>query len=122
MELDFRAAAWERLYCCCRAWMIVADLHSCRDLLWWSVKGNPVAALHDEFVAVERGFIPDHDAVMLRVQFDHVHRLRRGDAQAFALANGVKLNALVVPEHMPVQVHDLAAMLLREVRLLEKLA
>ena len=84
--------------------------------------GMPVAIRRDEFVAVERGFVADDDAVVLRVQFDHIDRLGRGDAESFALADGVKFNAVVMAEDVAVHIHDLAAMLLHEVRLLEKAA
>ena len=84
--------------------------------------GMPVAAVGGEFIAVERRFVADDDAVVFRVQFDHINRLGRGDAQAFALADGVKLNAVVMAEDVAVQIHDFAAMLLHEVRRLEKAA
>src|SRR5207249_6979 len=38
----------------------------------------------------------------------------------FSLADRVELNAVVMADHLAVEVHDVAAMLLREVRLLEK--
>src|ERR1022692_4488942 len=67
-------------------------------------------------------FITHDDAVVLHIQLDDVNRLGRGDAQTFALADGVKLDAVVMAKHLVVEIHNLAAMLLHQVRLLKKAA
>src|SRR5689334_19758966 len=101
--------------------MVVTNLRSRFDGSRWSLPWDPVATLHAEFSAIEHRFVADDDAVALRIEFHDVKRLRRRDAQSLSLANGVKLNAVVLPEHAPVNVHDVALMLLHEIRLLEKL-
>jgi hypothetical protein len=80
----------------------------------------PVAAVSNKFIAVERGIVADHHAIIFRVQLDDVNRLARGDAETFALADGVKRNAVVMAENVPVQIHNLAAMFLDEICLLKK--
>src|SRR5262249_3220680 len=86
----------------------------------WSVERDPIAPVHDELIAVERRFIADDDAIVFRVQFDDVHRFGRSKAEAFALADGVKLNALMLAENVAVQIDDVAAMLLRGLGLREE--
>ena len=105
-----------------RAGMVVTDFGRDLDWLRQFVERMPVAAVGDEFVAVERGIVADHHAIIFRIQFHDINRLGRGDAEALALADGVKFDAVVMAEHVAVQIHDFAAMLLHEVRLLEKAA
>src|SRR3954470_1968081 len=38
------------------------------------VEGNPVAAIHDKFVALERGLIAHHDAILPGIKLNHVER------------------------------------------------
>ena len=102
--------------------MIVTDLGRHFDGPVQLVKRMPVAAFRDEFIAVQRGIVADHHAIVFRIQFDDINRLGRGDAQALALADGVKFNAVMVAQHLAVQIHDFAAMLLREAGLLEEAA
>ena len=69
-----------------------------------------------------RGIIADDDAIIFRIQFHNVNRLAGRDAETFALADGVKFNAVVMAENVAVNIRDFAAMLLHEVRRLEKAA
>ena len=102
--------------------MIVTDFRGDFDRLREFVERNPVAIAGGKFVTVERGFVAHDDAIIFRVQFHDINRLGRGDAQTLALADGVKCDAVMMAEHMAVHVRDFAAMLLHEVRLLEKAA
>src|ERR1700734_1426401 len=102
--------------------MVVTDFGRHFDWLRQFVERMPVAAVGDKFIAVERGIVADDDAIILRVQFYDVNRLTRRDAETFALADGVKRDAVVPAEDMAVQIHDVAASFLHEVRRLEKAA
>src|ERR1017187_1434839 len=102
--------------------MVVTNLRRDFDWLRQFVEWMPVAAVGDKFIAVERGIIADDDAIVFHVQFDDVNRLGRGNAESFALANGVERDAVVPAENVAVQIHDVAARFLHEVRRLEKAA
>src|ERR1035437_7669441 len=102
--------------------MIVTNLRRHFDWPGQFVERMPIAAVGDKFIAVERGVIADDDTIILRIQFDDVDRLRRRDAETFALADGVKFNAVAMAEDVTVQIHNLSAMLLHKVRGLEKAA
>jgi len=102
--------------------MVVTDFRRHFDWFRQLVERMPVAAVSREFIAVERGIVADDDAIIFRVEFHNVNRLGRRDAESFALADGVKLDAIMMAQNMAVQIHDVAAMLLHEVRLLEKAA
>ena len=102
--------------------MVVTDFR--RDFDWRGqlVERMPVAIACGEFITVERGIITDDNAIIFHVEFHHIHRLRRGDAKTFALADGVKRDAIMLAEDVAMQIHDVAAMLLHEVRRPEKAA
>src|SRR5471032_2821573 len=102
--------------------MVVTNLRRDFDWLGQLVERMPVAAVGGEFIAVERGIVADDDAIVFRIEFHNVNRLARRDAEAFALAYGVERDAIVLAEDVAVQVHDVAARFLHEVRRLEKSA
>jgi len=83
------------------AGMVVTNLGCDFDWLRQMVERNPVAAVHGEFIAVERRVGADNDTVVRSIQFDDVNRLGRGDAQALPLADGVKFDAIVMTEDAP---------------------
>jgi hypothetical protein len=102
--------------------MVVADFRRHFDGLRQLIEGMPVATVGDELIAVERGIIADDDAIIFRVQLHDVDGFRRGDAETFALADGVERDAVVLAEDVTVQVHDVAARFLHKVGLLQKAA
>ena len=81
-----------------RAGMVVANFGRDFHFLRRCLERNPIAAFDLEFIAVQRGVVADDDAVLRRIQFDHVERLGRGNPKALALADGEKLDAVVVAE------------------------
>ena len=107
---------------CGCAGMIVTNF--CHDFDWFGqlIERMPVAAAGDKFIAVERAIIADDDAIVFRVQFDNVNRLAGRNAETFALADGVKFNAVVMAEDMAVNIRDFAAMFLHKVSLLKEAA
>src|SRR5665213_2033507 len=122
MQFYFHAIIFQRRYRRGRAGMVVTNLRRDFDWLGQLVERMPVAIRRGEFIAVERGIVADDDAIVLRIQLHDINRLARRDAESFALANGVKCNAVMLAEHMAVQIHNLDARFLHEVRLLEKAA
>ena len=120
VQFYFRAPVVLRRHRRRRAGMVVTDFYRGFDFHRRGLERYPVASLHREFIAIQRRVVAHNDAVVRRIQFNHIDRLGRGDAQTLPLADGVKFNAIVVAEDAPVQIHNLAAMLLREVRLPEK--
>ena len=78
---------------------------------------DPVAAARVAISAKRR-----RDPLRVGIEGDHIQRHAGREAEALALADSVELDAVMVAEDVAVQVHDLAAMLLHEVRLLEEAA
>jgi hypothetical protein len=74
------------------------------------VERNPIAPLHLETVALQGRVVSDHDAVARGVQFDDVKRFGRGKPKPFALADGEKLNAVVLAQDLPAHIDNVAAM------------
>ena len=80
-----------------------------------------LATANEELDKAQVNWADDH-AVFLGVEFEDVQRVGRADAKAFALADGVKFDAVMMPEHAAVQVDDFASMLFGEAGLLQEAA
>ena len=78
--------------------------------------------MRNEFVPFKGRVVAHHDPVGGRVQFDDIQRPGGGDAQAFALANCIELDSVVVTQHRALDVNNLAAMLLHQPGLLQESA
>src|SRR5207302_1449652 len=102
------------------AGMVIADFGGGGQRSRWFVERNPITAVHNEFVATQRGVVADDDAVCFRVEFHYIEGFRRRKTESLALTNSIKLDALMVAEHFALEVHNFAAMFLREICLLEK--
>ena len=100
--------------------MIVPNLHGRFQPLRRLVERNPIATVHRELSALEGGVVADDHAVTGRIEFDDIERLGRGEAQALALADGIKFDALVMAEDLAVKIDNLTAVLLGQLRLLEE--
>src|SRR5581483_1649718 len=100
--------------------VVITDFGGHFDFRRRHFPGNPVAALDGKLATVQCRFGTDHDTIARSVQFDHIHRRRRTQPQTAALPDGVKLEAFVMTEHLAVEIDNFAAMLLRELRLLEE--
>src|ERR1043166_4399958 len=66
-----------------------ADLECRGRLIEW----NPIATLDSQFAAFKSQFIADDDPVASAIKLDHVKRFAGGDAESFALAEGVEFDA-----------------------------
>src|SRR6266850_5492642 len=95
VEFHGSAAARKRGHCCRGARMIVTDFHCRFEFHRRICKSNPVATVNRELVTFERKFVPNDYAIGIRFEFDDVQRLRRCNTQAFALADGIKLDAFM---------------------------
>ena len=122
VELECRGAVGTRENCCRGAGMVVADFDGGGEVVGRGVEGDPVAAFDGEGVAFELGVVADDDAVVGGIEFDDVERFGRGDAEAFALADGVEFDAVVPPQDAAMDVHDVAGVFLDEFGLLEEAA
>ena len=100
-----------------RAGVVVPDLGRAFEGFGRLVPRNPVAVVDSEFGAVELRFVADDDSVVGRVQFDDVQRMGGGNPEAFALADGVEFDAVVVSENPALSVHDFAGVPLHKFRL-----
>ena len=101
MQFYFHAIIFQRRNRRRRAGMIVTNLRRDFDRLRQFVKRMPVAAVGHKFIAVERGIVADDDTIIFRIEFHNINRLARRDAESFALADGVKRDAVVLAETWP---------------------
>src|SRR5579883_2186571 len=91
------------------AGVLVADLDLCADGSRRFSAGDPVDLGSGEAAAKEIVVVADHDPLRLRVRCNHVKRLGSRDAKAFALADGVPVDTVVLPDSSTVRSDDLAA-------------
>src|SRR6266700_1637799 len=86
------------------------------------VERYPVATINGKFIPVQRRFVSYDHPVGGYVELHDVEWFWRGNSQTLALADRIEFDAIMAPEHVAMDVHDFAAMLLSEIGLLEELA
>src|SRR5688572_6196271 len=100
--------------------MIISNSRSDRHLRWRRDERNPVTALDSKLASLEVGLVADDHPVVHGIKVNNIERTRGGNAQAFALADRVKFNAVVLAKHASLKIDNVPLMFFDELRLLEK--
>ena len=96
--------------------MIIADFHCGHDRSLTPAGiidpgyGMPVHAVDLEFLHGQIIGVTDDDAIGFRIEIDNVTPLRRPTGQAFALADGEKLDPIVLADEISIDIVNRAAM------------
>ena len=70
----------------------------------------PIHAINFEFVREQIVGVADNDAILFRIEIDHITRTHRAAGQSFALADGEELDAIVLAHEISGDIVNLAAM------------
>ena len=66
---------------------------------------NPIHSVDDALILLSTGTSADHHLVAPGINFQDIQRFRVGNAQTFALTNGVMVNALMLSQNATGFVH-----------------
>src|SRR5262249_43060736 len=75
-----------------------------------AVLAQPVDLAQPHPAGAQRLARSDHDAARRRIEPHHIERMPGGDAEPAALADGEMNDAVVPPEHMAVEIDDVAGL------------
>src|SRR5947209_20097382 len=81
------------------AGMIVTNFGSDFEGLRRGLERNPITAIDVELVSLQIGIAANNDTIVCDIQLDDVEGFAGGNSKAFALADGVEFDPVMVDEH-----------------------